>query len=125
VGDLGAEGTLVLVLALAHGFQKLRRVVLLGQLRLLHHSDYNNHLFLVVMAQNESSKRAASVLIIAQHKFKQALKKEDTDARSPPVSVELSAQFLSDLDAVLKQNTSVNVQVSDYKAIDHLSLGAD
>jgi histidinol dehydrogenase len=83
------------------------------------------HLVLAVMAQNENSKRAASVLIIAQHKFKQALKKEDTEARSPPISVELSAQFLSDLDAVLKQNTPVNVQVSDYKAIDHLSVGAD
>lgn len=78
------------------------------------------------MAQNEASKRAASMLTIAQHKFKQALKKEDIhESRLPPVAVELSAQFLSDLDAALKQNTSVNVQVSDYKAIDHFCLGTD
>jgi hypothetical protein len=69
------------------------------------------------MAQNESSKRAASVLIIAQHKFKQALKKEDHD--------ELSAQFLSDLVAVHEQNTPANVQVSNYKAIGHVFQGAD
>jgi hypothetical protein len=77
------------------------------------------------MAQNESSKRAASMLTIAQHKFKQALKKEDHENRLPPVAVELSAQFLSDLVAVLEQNTPANVQVSDYKAIDHISRGAD
>lgn len=77
------------------------------------------------MAQNDSSKRAASMLTIAQHKFKQALKKEDIDVRLPPVAVELSSQFLSDLQAVLKQDTSANVQVSDYKAIDHLVRGAD
>ncbi|KAH7079501.1 hypothetical protein FB567DRAFT_449438, partial [Paraphoma chrysanthemicola] len=61
---------------------------------------------LLTMAQNEISKRAASVLTIAQHKFKQALKKEDLEARLPPVSVELSSQFIADVDAVLKQNTS-------------------
>lgn len=77
------------------------------------------------MAQNDSSKRAASMLTIAQHKFKQALKKEDIDARLPPVAVELSSQSLSDLSAVLKQDTPANVQVSDYKAIDHLVRGAD
>lgn len=77
------------------------------------------------MAQNDSSKRAASMLTIAQHKFKQALKKEDIDVRLPPVAVELSSQFLSDLQAALKQDTPANVQVSDYKAIDHLARGAD
>jgi hypothetical protein len=75
------------------------------------------------MAQNEASKRAASMLTIAQHKFKQVLKKEDNEARLPPVAVELSTLFLSDVDAVLKQNSPVNVQVSDYKAIDHFSWG--
>ncbi|KAF2025509.1 hypothetical protein EK21DRAFT_76254, partial [Setomelanomma holmii] len=60
----------------------------------------------LIMAQNETSKRAASVLAIAQHKFKQNLKREDNEARLPPVSVELSSQFLSDIDAVLRQNTS-------------------
>jgi hypothetical protein len=77
------------------------------------------------MAQTESSKRAASMLTIAQHKFKQALKKEDHENRLPPVAVELSAQFLSDLVAVHEQNTPANVQVSNYKAIDHVFQGAD
>jgi hypothetical protein len=75
------------------------------------------------MAQNDSSKRAASILTIAQHKFKQALKKEDNDARLPPVAIELSAQLINDIDAVLKQNTPVNVQVSDYHIFDQLLPG--
>jgi hypothetical protein len=70
------------------------------------------------MAQNESSKRAASMLTIAQHKFKQALKKEDTESRLPPVAVELSAQFLSDLNAAIRQNTPLNIQVSNDETID-------
>lgn len=77
------------------------------------------------MAQNDNSKRAATAMTIAQHKFKHSLKKEDNEARSPAVSVELTSQFLSDLDAALKQNTPANVQVSDYKAIDHFNPGAD
>jgi electron transfer flavoprotein alpha subunit len=77
------------------------------------------------MSKSDNSKRAASMLTIAQHKFKQALKKEDNQYHTPPVAIELSAQFLSDLDAVLKQNTPANVQVSDYKAIVHESVGAD
>jgi hypothetical protein len=77
------------------------------------------------MAQNDSAKRAASRLTIAQHKFKQALKKEDNENRLPPVDVALSAQFLADIVAVVEQNTPENVQVSDYKAIDHLCPGAD
>jgi hypothetical protein len=123
VGELEAEGTLAL--ATLGRFQKysMSRQLLRSPAPTAHRQQ--QHLILAVMGQNENSKRAASVLIIAQHKFKQALKKEDTEARSPPISVELSAQFLSDLDAVLKQNTPVNVQVSDYKANDHLSIGAD
>jgi hypothetical protein len=77
-----------------------------------------------VMALNDSAKRAASRLTIAQHKFKQALKKEDIENRLPPVDIELSAQFLSDVAAVVEQSTPANVQVSDYKAIDHFSPGA-
>jgi hypothetical protein len=77
------------------------------------------------MAQNDNSKRAATVLTIAQHKFKHSLKKEDNEARLPAVSVELTSQFLSDLDAVLTQNTPANVQVSDYKAMITLIRGAD
>jgi hypothetical protein len=76
------------------------------------------------MALNDSAKRAASRLTIAQHKFKQALKKEDIENRLPPVDIELSAQFLSDVAAVVEQSTPANVQVSDYKAIDHFSPGA-
>jgi hypothetical protein len=77
------------------------------------------------MAHDDEAKRATTVLTIAQLKFKQALKKEDFEARLPPVSVEISSQFFSDIDAVLKQNTRVNVQVSNYEANDHTYLGAD
>jgi hypothetical protein len=77
------------------------------------------------MAQNVEAKRATTVLTIAQLKFKQALKKEEQEARLPPVSVDASSQFFSDLDAVLKQNTRVNVQVSENKAIDHVYSGTD
>ena len=77
------------------------------------------------MAQNDDAKRAITVLTIAQLRFKQALKKEDPEARLPQVAVEISTQFLSDIDAVLRQNTHVNIQVSNYEAIDHLSRGAD
>jgi hypothetical protein len=77
------------------------------------------------MAQDDEAKRATTILTIAQIKFKQALKKEEAEARLPPVSVEISSQFCSDIDAVLKQNTRVNVQVSNYEAIDHMYLGAD
>ena len=81
---------------------------------------------LIAMAQNDAAKRAASMLTIAQLKFKQALKKDDSsESRLPPVAIELSAQFLSDLDAVLKQSTPANVQVSDYTAIDHFASGTD
>ena len=69
------------------------------------------------MAQDDETKRATTVLTIAQLKFKQALKKEDPEARLPPVSVDASSQLFSGLDAVLKQNTRVNVQVSDYESV--------
>jgi hypothetical protein len=115
-----AEGALVL--ALLHGFRTPLSPLPLRHPS--HHANNSSQSISVVMAQNEASKRAASMLTIAQHKFKQALKKEDShESRLPPVAVELSAQFLSDLDAVLKQSTPVNVQVSDYKAIDHFSWG--
>ena len=70
-------------------------------------------------------KRAKTALAIAQLKFKQVLKKEEQEAVLPPVSGEASSHFFSDLDAVLQQNTLTNVQVSDYKTIDHMFLGAD
>lgn len=77
------------------------------------------------MAQNDEAKRATTVLTIAQLKFKQALKKEEHEARMPSVSVEASSQFFSALNAVLQQNTSVNVQVSDIQATGHTYMGAD
>jgi hypothetical protein len=77
------------------------------------------------MAQTDEAKRAITLLTIAQLRFKQALKKEDPEARLPSLSVEISTQFFSDIDAVLRQNTRVNIQVSNYEANDHLSLGAD
>lgn len=76
------------------------------------------------MAPNDDVKRATSVLTIAQIKFKQAMKKTDTEDRLP-IPVEVSSQLFSNIDAVLKQNTRVNIQVSNYKAIDRMSLGAD
>lgn len=77
------------------------------------------------MAPNDDAKRATTVLTIAQLKFKQAMKKSDPEDRLPPLSVEVSSQLLSDIDAVLNQNTRVNVQVSYYEAIDHMYPGAD
>jgi hypothetical protein len=77
------------------------------------------------MAPNDDVKRATSVLTIAQIKFKQALKKTDNEDRLPPISVEVSSQLFTNVDAVLKQNTRVNIQVSNYKTIDRMSLGAD
>jgi hypothetical protein len=52
------------------------------------------------------------------------MKKTDTEDRLP-IPVEVSSQLFSNIDAVLKQNTRVNIQVSNYKAIDRMSLGAD
>jgi hypothetical protein len=77
------------------------------------------------MATNDDVKRATSVLTIAQIKFQQAMKRTDTEDRLPPISVEVSSQLFSNIDAVLKQNTRVNIQVSNYKAIDRMSPGAD
>lgn len=79
----------------------------------------------VVMAQSDEARRASTAKTIAQLKVKQALKKEDPEARLPPVTAEACSHFFSDVDAALQQNTRVNVQVSTYHAIDHLSLGAD
>ncbi|KAH3950695.1 hypothetical protein HBI24_116570 [Parastagonospora nodorum] len=77
---------------------------------------------LIAMAQNDAAKRAASMLTIAQLKFKQALKKDDSsESRLPPVAIELSAQFLSDLDAVLKQSTPANVQKCTAWIVKHVA----
>jgi len=82
------------------------------------------NLTLPSMAPNsDAEKRALTVLTISQIKFKQAMKKEDTEVRLPPVSVEVSSQLFSCIGAVLQQNTRVNVQVSNFDAIDHVSPG--
>jgi hypothetical protein len=65
------------------------------------------------MAQYDDAKRANTVITIAQLKFKQAVKKEEPEARLPPVTVETCSQLFSAIDAVLAQNTPVNIQVSD------------
>lgn len=65
------------------------------------------------MAQADDAKRATTAITIAQLKFKQGVKKEDVDARLPPTPVESCSQFFRALDAVLAQNTPVNIQVSD------------
>ncbi|KAF1847932.1 uncharacterized protein K460DRAFT_363942 [Cucurbitaria berberidis CBS 394.84] len=73
------------------------------------------------MAQPDEARRATTILTIAQLKFKQALKKEQHEARLPPVSVEASSHFLSDLDAVLKQNTPVHVQKCTEWIVKHIA----
>ncbi|KAJ4377375.1 hypothetical protein N0V83_000200 [Neocucurbitaria cava] len=73
------------------------------------------------MAQSDEAKHANTDLIIAQLKFKQALKTEDIEARLPPVSVELSAQFFSALDAVLEKNTSIHVQKCTEWIVKHIT----
>jgi len=65
------------------------------------------------MAQNDDAKRANTAITIAQLKFKQNLKKEEPEARLSPVPVDTCSQFFSAIDAVLAQNTPVNIQVSD------------
>jgi hypothetical protein len=97
---------------------------------LLHQHAITQHhrshlLFIDAMAQTDDAKRATTILTIAQLRIKQALKKEDHDARLLPVSVDVSSQFFSHLDAVLKQNTPVNIQVSDYIAITRRRSWAD
>ena len=65
------------------------------------------------MAQNDDAKRANTVITIAQLKFKQNVKKEEPETRLPPIPVDTCSQFFSAIDAVLAQNTPVNIQVSD------------
>ena len=65
------------------------------------------------MVQNDDAKRATTVITIAQLKMKQGLKKEEPEAHLPPISVETCSDLFSAIDAVLAQNTPVNIQVSD------------
>ncbi|KAL6706235.1 hypothetical protein ACN47E_005970 [Coniothyrium glycines] len=73
------------------------------------------------MTQNDEAKRATTFLAIAQVKFRQALKKEDQEERLPSVSADASSQFFADLDAVLKQNTRVNVQKCTEWIVRHIA----
>ncbi|KAF9691394.1 hypothetical protein EKO04_010667 [Ascochyta lentis] len=73
------------------------------------------------MAQNDDAKRATTVITIAQLKLKQGLKKEDPEARLPPVSVEACTQFFSAIDAVLAQNTAVNIQKCTEWIVKHIA----
>ncbi|KAG9193484.1 hypothetical protein G6011_03519 [Alternaria panax] len=73
------------------------------------------------MALNDDAKRATSVLTIAQIKFKQAMKKTDTEDRLPPIPVEVSSQLFSNIDTVLKQNTRVNIQKCTEWIVKHVA----
>ena len=64
------------------------------------------------MANSDELKRAETGLRIAQLKFKQGLKREDSSWQLPPVSLESSTSFCNHVDAVLQRNTTDNVQVS-------------
>lgn len=64
-------------------------------------------------AKSDSAKRAETALRIAQLKFKQALKREESATSTRlPVSLESSASFCDSIDAVLQRDTTENVQVS-------------
>ncbi|KAI2488093.1 hypothetical protein Ptr902_02226 [Pyrenophora tritici-repentis] len=70
---------------------------------------------------NDVEKRALSMLTISQIKFREAMKKEDTEARLPPISVEVSSQLFSCIGAVLQQNTRVNVQKCTEWIVEHVA----
>ena len=76
------------------------------------------------MAPNDDAKRKSG-LTIAQVKFKQAMKDPDAEDCSAPIAVEISSQLFNHVDAVLQQNSPINIQVSSYKTVNHISPGAD
>ncbi|KAH6638766.1 hypothetical protein C7974DRAFT_387263 [Boeremia exigua] len=73
------------------------------------------------MAQSNDAKRATTVITIAQLKFKQGVKKAETEARLPPVSVESCSQLFGAIDAVLAQNTPVNIQTCTEWIVKHMA----
>ncbi|KAF3009458.1 hypothetical protein E8E13_001943 [Curvularia kusanoi] len=73
------------------------------------------------MAQTDSAKRATTAITIAQLKFKQGLKKEEPEARLPPVPVETCSQLFGAIDAVLAQNTPVNIQKCTEWIVKHIA----
>ncbi|KAJ4401049.1 hypothetical protein N0V91_008189 [Didymella pomorum] len=73
------------------------------------------------MAQNDDAKRANTAITIAQLKFKQNLKKEEPETRLPPIPVDTCSQFFSAIDAVLAQNTPVNIQKCTEWIVKHIA----
>lgn len=71
------------------------------------------------MSNSDSQKRAEADLRIAQIKFQQALKREESARDAPPpVSLNASTRFFDNVQAMLEQNTTENVQVSTKSGID-------
>ncbi|KAL1593792.1 hypothetical protein SLS60_010524 [Paraconiothyrium brasiliense] len=74
------------------------------------------------MANSDELKRAETGLRIAQLKFKQALKREDNSGQPlPSVSLESSTSFCDDIDAVLRLNTTDNVQTCKKWIVKHIA----
>ncbi|KAJ8113503.1 hypothetical protein OPT61_g4378 [Boeremia exigua] len=73
------------------------------------------------MAQNDDAKRATTVITIAQLKFKQGVKKEEPEAGLSAVPVESCSHLFSAVDAVLAQNTPVNIQTCTEWIVKHIA----
>ncbi|KAJ4346836.1 uncharacterized protein N0V89_010768 [Didymosphaeria variabile] len=74
------------------------------------------------MVNSDELKRAETGLRIAQLKFKQALKREDNSGQPlPSVSLESSTSFCDDIDAVLRRNTTDNVQTCKNWIVKHIA----
>ncbi|OAG04766.1 uncharacterized protein CC84DRAFT_1121439, partial [Paraphaeosphaeria sporulosa] len=73
------------------------------------------------MANSDELKRAETGLRIAQLKFKQALKREDSSWQLSPVSLESSTSFCNHIDAVLQRNTTDNVQTCKKWIAEHIA----
>ncbi|KAF9737356.1 hypothetical protein PMIN01_05135 [Paraphaeosphaeria minitans] len=73
------------------------------------------------MANSDELKRAETGLRIAQLKFKQALKREDSSWQLSPVSLESSTSFCNHIDAVLQRNTTANVQACKKWIVEYMA----
>ncbi|KAH6882896.1 hypothetical protein BKA58DRAFT_329969 [Alternaria rosae] len=72
------------------------------------------------MAPNDDAKRKSG-LTIAQVKFKQAMKDSDAEDRSAPIAVEISSQLFNHVDAVLQQNSPINIQKCTEWIVKHVA----
>ncbi|KAI4646764.1 hypothetical protein J4E93_004987 [Alternaria ventricosa] len=72
------------------------------------------------MAPNDDAKRKSG-LTIAQVKFKQAMKDSDAEDRSAPIAVEISSQLFNHIDAVLQQNSPINIQKCTEWIVKHVA----